>query len=70
MTVVGIVAERPDGGDANDLDVALEMWEERLVETQYDPRFTTGALRLRRRAVCFPRWAGCQCEARADTTPR
>ncbi|MFJ9060447.1 SMI1/KNR4 family protein [Streptomyces sp. NPDC102409] len=44
-----ILAERPseeEFDDLADLDVALELWEERMAETQYDPRFTAGALCL------------------------
>ncbi len=47
--LVGILAERPLGeefDDLADLDAALEAWEERLGEVQYDPRRTAGALCL------------------------
>lgn len=47
--VVEILAERPnraDFADLADLDAALEEWEELLAETQYDRRFTPGALCL------------------------
>ncbi|WRZ95203.1 SMI1/KNR4 family protein [Streptomyces sp. NBC_01007] len=46
---VGILAERPleeEFDDPADLDAALEAWEERLGEVQYDPRRTAGALCL------------------------
>ncbi|MFF3559455.1 SMI1/KNR4 family protein [Streptomyces sp. NPDC002574] len=44
-----ILAEQPfqeQFEDLADLDAALETWEERLVEVQYDPRSTAGALCL------------------------
>ncbi|MFJ4848630.1 MULTISPECIES: SMI1/KNR4 family protein [unclassified Streptomyces] len=44
-----ILAEQPSPeafDDLADLDAALEVWEERLAEVQYDPRFTAGALCL------------------------
>ncbi|MFB6578402.1 MULTISPECIES: SMI1/KNR4 family protein [unclassified Streptomyces] len=46
---VRILAERPlkeEFDDLADLDAALEAWEERLGEVQYDPRRTAGALGL------------------------
>ncbi|MCX4538578.1 SMI1/KNR4 family protein [Streptomyces sp. NBC_01669] len=49
VAAVRILAERPDREDFDDLadlDVALEMWEERLAKIQYDPRSTAGALCL------------------------
>lgn len=44
-----ILAARPDEQRFDDLadhDAALEAWEEDLAATQYDPRFTPGAVRL------------------------
>ncbi|MFJ8364037.1 SMI1/KNR4 family protein [Streptomyces sp. NPDC093984] len=46
---VGILAERPveeEFDDLADLAAAVEEWEERLGEVQYDPRRTAGALCL------------------------
>ncbi|NEB28491.1 hypothetical protein G3I62_05140 [Streptomyces sp. SID14446] len=45
----GILAEQPfrEGfDDVADLEAALEVWEERLTDVRYGPRFTSGALCL------------------------
>lgn len=49
VAVAQILRERPDREDYEDLadlDVDLEAWEERMNETQYDPRLVPGALCL------------------------
>lgn len=46
---VEILAEQPimeDFDDLADLEAAFEVWEDRLADVQYDPRFTAGALCL------------------------
>lgn len=48
-TAAGILAEQPfreEFDDLADLEAAFEVWEERLADVQYDPRFTAGALCL------------------------